>query len=107
MYTTPEEHARRNKLYESGLSDVEMALICFVCVNAIRYWREKHNPKLPPNAPKQEKATERLLLYSSGLSDIEIAKAQQCSKMAIRDWRKKRNLPQNKKEKEKKHHASN
>ena len=100
MLTSPEEHLRRMELYNRGLSDVELSVACFVCVNAIRYWRERHNPKLPPNTPVSEKAIIRLTLYQSGLDDIEIAQIQQCSKMAIRDWRKKRNLPQNKKMKE-------
>lgn len=95
MITSPEEHNRRKALYEEGLTDSELAEACFICVNAIRYWRESFDPKLPPNSKKSIHLEARLVLYSSGLTDIEIARQQQCSRMAIRDWRKKRGLPQN------------
>ena len=98
MITSVEEHTRRRQMYNSNMTDQEMSEACFVCLNAIKYWRETQNPPLPPNSKKCERLELRVELYKSGLTDDEIAKAQKCSRMAIRDWRKKRKLPQNKKE---------
>jgi hypothetical protein len=96
MITPPDEHDRRQQLYDAKLTDQEMAEACFICINAIRYWRESRVPKLPPNSKKCERLEIRMHLYNNGLTDIEIARHQRCSRMAIRDWRAKRGLLQNK-----------
>lgn len=95
MRTSLEEHQKRKELYDQGLSDIEIADLCFVCINAIRYWRKNHNPPLPVNAKQAIQESTRLALYKANLTDREIAREEKVSKMAIRGWRKKHNLPEN------------
>ena len=106
MITSPAEHARRREMYDAHMTDQELSDAWFICINAVKYWRESQEPPLPPNSKKCEKIGEREALYDQGLTDTEIAHTQQCSRMAIRHWRKKHDLEQNKPSKGELAHAS-
>ena len=43
----PDRYAARQKLYDDGMNDHEIAVALDLCDNAIRQWRHKHN--LPPH----------------------------------------------------------
>ena len=47
-----EENQKRIDLYKQGLTDKEIAAKCFVCKDAIFYWRKKRG--LPPNGNRKK-----------------------------------------------------
>lgn len=58
IYLSEEKHAHRMRLYKQGLTDSEMADVCGVTYQSIRYWRKKQG--LKPNAQKHINFTQIL-----------------------------------------------
>lgn len=94
---TPEQHAQRLALYETGLSDVKIAKRMGLGTNAIQYWRQKFN--LPPHVLfslvpfSREQRAERRRLHALGYSDSRIAREVGVRHSTVTKWRERRHLP--------------
>lgn len=83
-----EEHPERHSLYESGLTDNEIAHRLGVTQIVVRFWRRRHG--LPANAgtPRPFDTTPmRRLLHDLGWGHKSIARYQGVSVCAVREWR--------------------
>lgn len=97
------QEIERERLYNAGLSDMEIANEQNIHCATVQAWR--HNNNLPPNfEQKQEmpisedlKDSEenRMKLYKEGLSDMEIARIFNLHYSTIHKWRMLKNLPPN------------
>ena len=101
------ENAERMKMYESGMTDKDMAKVLAISVHSIYTWRRKRN--FSPNYKvvhgkqnskhstylSEEKHYKRLELYNKGMTDEEIAKECNVCKQAIYAWRKVNGLSKN------------
>lgn len=90
-----EEHQKRLKLYNEGLTDNEIANERNVSTSSIYTWRT--NNELPNNYSKklEQKNNKRMELYNKGLYDKEIAKILNEDNTTICHWRKDNNLESN------------
>ena len=85
------------KLYESGMMDVEIAKHAHCSASAVAEWRNKNG--LPINKPKRklETITDKYAeLHERGFTDLEISEATGRTLDAVRCWRYRAKLPQNK-----------
>lgn len=87
----------RIKLYNDGLSDVEIAEKQKVNPTAIWHWRRKRG--LAANKAYSDIRKERFELYNQGLTDKEIAVQLNETPSAIGAWRVREGLEPNKKTK--------
>ena len=84
------DEKRALKLYNVGMSDVQVARELNVSSSTIWRWRTELN--LPANGTV---SADRLALYNQGLSDVEIAKREGVSPSAICLWRRYYGLKSN------------
>ncbi len=82
---TPQEHARRVKLWKQGLPDSVIADEIGVTTSAILHWRSKQG--LAPHDYNEWRYAARRRLSRSGLSDAQIATRQGVTVSAVRKWR--------------------
>ena len=91
------EHDARLKLYNQGLSDVEMGRFLFLAPSILRYWRQRNG--LPPNLkfPRLTKAEQKTIwkMYREGKSDCAIGREIGRPASTICDWRKRNKLHTN------------
>jgi hypothetical protein len=92
------ENARRLRLYESGMTDKEIAVEAGTTETAIESWRRYR--KLPINAFRRgpltaEDEMHRLQAWEIGLSDSQAAELLKCSTHSYRMWRRRKNLKPN------------
>ena len=101
--TSPEQHAERLRLYNLGLSDVDIGKRVGCSKDRIFYWRKLHG--LPAHFdPRKERQRfgrrrdkERLPFYRLGWTDAAIARAVGADRNTVRRWRESRGLPAHRK----------
>ena len=80
------------ELYNEGHSDITIAQLCNVPVQAVSTWRAQED--LPSQKRlNQSKYDQMSSLYNDGLSDAQIAAQLGCSAQSVYRFRKKQNLP--------------
>lgn len=86
-------------LYESGMSDAEIARALGVAQSSVYSWRIRNH--LPANhisrAEQKVDYGKVHLLYDQGFTDREISETVGCSKQTVALWRRKNLLPARKK----------
>jgi transcriptional regulator with XRE-family HTH domain len=100
LQISAQDEAERRSLYDSGLSDAEIARRLGVGQVRVTKWRQRRGlaPNVPSRRMDEEQNAARMLLYLLGMNDNRIAREQRVHNNAVRKWRETRSLPGNPKQ---------